>query len=148
MFALGPVVRSLLGMMSCSPSLNHAFNVCQWVHGHLAERATGVGPADRFTDFNVTSTLEPFAHKEYEFGRFVSIKNARPEKPQIASPQRLPPLHLPYLYRRCRHASNVSGCWASEDEIAALLGHCTFRALIRRELLAVFGAVCAFSRHG
>ena len=28
--------------------------------------------------------------------------------------------------------------WASEDEISSLVGHFTFRALVRRELLATF----------
>ena len=39
------------------------------------------------------------------------------------------------------------GC-ASEDEISSLVGHFTFRALVRRELLATFSAAYAFSQRG
>ena len=34
---------------------NQALNVCQWVQEHSAERVTGVGPTNRFSDFTLLS---------------------------------------------------------------------------------------------
>ena len=44
---------------------------------------------------------------------------------------------------------HVASCgWASEDEISSLVGHFTFRALVRRELMATLSAAYAFSQRG
>ena len=157
---------------------NQALNVCQWVHEHIAERVPGISTVNRFTDFVAVPPLSPLVHTEYvdNFVGLVqqeSVARDAAERVSGTGQSRLAcsPCHL--LPRegdiRLGVRSSEAECWgvspwalglrdamlcvaslgwATEDEISSLVGHFTFRALVRREPLAIFSTAFAFPQRG
>ena len=62
---------------------NHALNVCQWVHEHMAERVSGISAENRFTDFVAVPPLSPLVHTEY-VDNFVGLSQQESVAPDAA----------------------------------------------------------------
>ena len=150
---------------------NQALNVCQWVHERIAERVSGISAENRFTDFVAVPPLPPKRDMSTIYSKTVTARvraGTRPNeflkhwsKPTcLFTLSLVPPETKGWEFDPLRPVVGVSRRWlwrvrvallrvaslgwAIEDEISSLVGHYTFLALVRRELLATFSAAYAF----